>query len=201
VLILACNQATGCNSVQYFALKMFQDAGLSNSVASIANVSLWLAMLAATLAGTALVDRAGRKFILKIGTVGLVLADILAGTVFLLVDKGVLRPGAFSGWAMVLAMVVYICAFSIGPGVVVWLALSELMPDRIRANGMAVGLFINMMVAYVISDVFLQWVEKSGYSSVFYTLAGFGVVYFLAAAFLLPETKGKTLKEIEEYFK
>jgi MFS family permease len=201
VLILACNQATGCNSVQYFALKMFQDAGLSNSVASVANVSLWLAMLAATMAGTALVDRAGRKFILKIGTVGLVLADILAGTVFLLVDKGVLRPGALSGWAMVLAMVVYICAFSIGPGVVVWLALSELMPDRIRANGMAVGLFINMMVAYVISDVFLQWVEKSGYSSVFYTLAGFGVVYFLAAAFLLPETKGKTLKEIEEYFK
>jgi hypothetical protein len=56
-------------------------------------------------------------------------------------------------------------------------------------------------VAYVISDVFLQWVEKSGYTSVFYTLAAFGVVYFLAAAFLLPETKGKTLKEIEEYFK
>ena len=201
VLILACNQATGCNSVQYFALKMFQDAGLSNSVASIANVSLWLAMLLATLVGTALVDKAGRKFILKIGTVGLVLADILAGSVFLLVDKGVLQPGALSGWSMVLAMVLYICAFSIGPGVVVWLALSELMPDRIRANGMAIGLFINMMVAYVISDVFLQWVEKSGYSSVFYTLAIFGVVYFLAAAFLLPETKGKTLREIEEYFK
>ena len=65
---------------------------------------------------------------------------------------------------------------------------------------MAAGLFINMMVAYLISDVFLQLVEKWGYAPVLFLLAGFALVYFLVALFLLPETKGKTLEEIEACF-
>jgi len=126
--------------------------------------------------------------------------DMLAGLVFLSLHFGWLAPGAFSGWMVFAGIALFIAAFSVGPGVVVWLALSELMPNRIRANGMAIGLFINMMVAYLISDVFLLLVEKWGYAYVLFMLAGFAFVYFLVAAFLLPETKGKTLEEIERYF-
>ena len=104
---------------------------------------------------------------------------------------------SLSGWLAVAGVSLFIAAFSIGPGVVVWLALSELMPNRIRANGMAIGLFINMMVAYLISDVFLQLVEDWGYGPVLFMLAGFAALYFIAAAFFLPETKGRTLEEIE----
>lgn len=97
-------------------------------------------------------------------------------------------------------MLVYIASFSIGPGVVVWLALSELMPDRIRANGMAIAMFINMMVAFLIADRMLALVEKFGYAPVLFGFAAATVIYFITAAFFLPETKGKTLAEIEAHF-
>lgn len=198
--ILACNQATGCNSIQYFALKMFMDAGLGDEVANYANVALWAVMLATTAVACTLVDRKGRKFLLNVGTLGMAVADALAGCVFLALAKGWLAPSSVSGWLVAAGIALFIAAFSIGPGVVVWLALSELMPNRIRANGMAVGLFVNMMVAYLISDVFLQLVEKWGYAPVLFMLAGFALVYFLVAALFLPETKGKTLEEIEAHF-
>ena len=201
VVILACNQATGCNAIQYYALKMFMDAGLGDVVANYANVALWAVMLTMTAVACTLVDRKGRTFLLKIGTIGMVVADVGAGFVFLALKRGWLAPSLLSGWLAVAGIALFIASFSIGPGVVVWLALSELMPNRIRANGMAIGLFINMMVAYLIADVFLQLVEKWGYAPVLFMLAGFAVVYFLTAAFFLPETKGKTLEEIEENWK
>jgi MFS family permease len=198
--VLFCNQATGCNAIQYYALKMFQDAGLSNKVASFANVALWGAMLGMTVVGGLLVDRRGRKTLLAIGTSAMIVANLLAGNVFLALAKGWLAPSAFSGALAVAGVTLFICGFSVGPGVVVWLALSELMPDRIRANGMAIGLFVNMLTAYLISDVFLVWVEKCGYYTVLFSLAGFALLYLLVAIFLLPETKGKTLEEIEAFF-
>ncbi len=200
LVILACNQATGCNAIQYFALKMFMDAGLGDAVANYANVALWAVMLAMTAVACTLVDKKGRTFLLKIGTVGMVISDVCAGFVFLSIKKGWMEPSLLSGWLAVAGVAGFIASFSIGPGVVVWLALSELMPNRIRANGMAIGLFINMMVAYLISDVFLQLVEKWGYAPVLFMLAGFAAVYFVTAAFFLPETKGRTLEEIEKFW-
>ena len=96
---------------------------------------------------------------------------------------------------------VFIGFFASGPGVCVWLALSELMPARIRANGMAIALLINQGVSTTIASVFYPWVNAVGYAWVFFTLAGFTVIYFITAAFFMPETKGKTLEEIEEFFK
>ena len=109
--------------------------------------------------------------------------------------------GTLAGWATVAGVALFVASFSIGPGVVVWLALSELMPGRIRANGMAIALFVNQMVAFAIADLFLPWQKACGYAMVFFCLAGFAFLYFLVAAFLLPETKGKTLEEIEEFWK
>jgi len=82
----------------------------------------------------------------------------------------------------------------------VWLALSELMPTRIRSNGMSFSLLINQIVSTTIAAVFLPTVGQYGYSTMFFVWAGCTVVYFLTAVFLLPETKGKTLEEIEAHF-
>ena len=95
----------------------------------------------------------------------------------------------------------FIAFYAVGPGVCVWLALSELMPTRIRATGMSIAMIINQGVSTTIAGVFLPWVGACGYSSVFFCLAGFTVIYFITAAFFLPETKGRTLEEIEQYFK
>ena len=200
VVVLACNQATGINSMQYYALKMFQDAGLSNAMANVGFTAFTAVMLGMTALACAFVDRKGRKFLLKLGTAGIIVSLCAAGAVFVAINTGALAKGSVAGWCVVGAVLLYIASFSIGPGVVVWLALSELMPDRIRANGMAIAMFINMMVAFLIADRMLALVEKYGYAPVLFGFAAATVIYFITAAFFLPETKGKTLKEIESFF-
>jgi len=88
----------------------------------------------------------------------------------------------------------------VGPGICVWLALSELMPTRIRSNGMSIALLLNQAVSTFIAAVFLPTVGKHGYSTMFFIFAGCTLIYFITVAFFLPETKGKTLEEIEAHF-
>jgi MFS family permease len=109
-------------------------------------------------------------------------------------------PDASHGWRVALGLYAFMAFFALGPGVCVWLALSELMPTRIRSNGMSIALVINQMVSTALAGIFLPFVGKYGYSSMFFLFSGFTAVYFLVATFLLPETKGKTLEEIEAYF-
>jgi len=175
---------------------MFKSAGLSHQAASVANVAVWLVPIPVTALACWLVDRAGRKILLEAGTLGMTAACLGVAVIFRAAASG----WTGGGWLSVAAIALYVASFSVGPGVVVWLALSELMPARIRANGMAVCLFVNQMTAFAIADVFLRWVEASGYSTVLFWLAGFAFVYFLVAALLLPETKGRTLEEIEAFF-
>jgi sugar phosphate permease len=97
-------------------------------------------------------------------------------------------------------MCLFIASFAVGPGVVVWLALSELMPTRIRSTGMGIALLINQGVSTVMAGVFLPVVGYYGYYAMFAFWAICTVIYFLISAFILPETKGKTLEEIEQSF-
>ncbi len=109
-------------------------------------------------------------------------------------------PDAAHGWLVALGLYVFMSFYAIGPGVVVWLALSELMPTRIRSNGMSIALVINQLVSTTLAAIFLPFVGKHGYSSIFFFFASSTVVFFLVAALFLPETKGKTLEEIEAHF-
>jgi SP family myo-inositol transporter-like MFS transporter 13 len=109
-------------------------------------------------------------------------------------------PDKTSGLLAALCIAGFIAAFSIGPGVCVWLALSELMPTRIRSVGMGVALLINQGTGTLIAGAFLPIVGNYGYHMMFLFWAGCTAVYFITAAFFLPETKGKSLEEIERLF-
>lgn len=109
-------------------------------------------------------------------------------------------PSKSTGWLVAACFIMFIASFASGPGVCVWLALSELMPTRIRSNGMSIALLVNQAVSTTIAAVFLPTVGKYGYSAMFFFWAACTVIYFITAAFFLPETKGKTLEEIEEHF-
>lgn len=109
-------------------------------------------------------------------------------------------PGVVHGWLVATSLFAFMAFFAVGPGVCVWLALSELMPTRIRSNGMSFALLLNQFVSTSIAAVFLPTVGNYGYAAMFFFWSACTVVYFLTAAFLLPETKGKTLEEIEEHF-
>ena len=109
-------------------------------------------------------------------------------------------PDARHGWLVALCLYGFVSFYALGPGVCVWIALSELMPTRIRSNGMSFALVINQTVATTLAGIFLPVVSKHGYSSMFFLFTGFTVIYLLTILFFLPETKGKTLEEIEAYF-
>ena len=109
-------------------------------------------------------------------------------------------PSKTNGIMAALCIALFIAFYSVGPGVCVWLALSELMPTRIRSAGMGIALLINQGVATVIAAVFLPMVGNFGFFAMFLFWAACTVIYFITAAFFLPETKGKTLEEIEEHF-
>ena len=110
-------------------------------------------------------------------------------------------PEKRHGWLVAFCLYLFMGFYAVGPGVCVWLALTELMPTRIRSNGMSIALVINQLVSTILAGIFLPFVSKYGYSTMFFVFAGFTVIYILTTAIFLPETKGKTLEEIEEYFK
>ena len=312
-VILACNQATGINSIIGFNANIFIQSGLSDVQAHYGNLLFTLVNFFMTMVAVMLVDRKGRKFLLSLGTAGIIVSLVVVGLLFrrteqlrvdaraavqaavspgqrarivfdaasareMLAATGVAgqeltdRPRTLSviysyggfrsttaivrsddaaaapleitresalptnavsaffsnpfadltaartaplkienalitpvpstqnGWLTALFTFCFMAFFAIGPGVCVWLALSELMPTRIRSNGMSIALTLNQAVSTAIAAVFLPTVGKYGYSTMFFAFAGCTVVYFVTAAFFLPETKGKTLEEIEAAF-
>lgn len=326
-VILACNQATGINSIIGYNATILIQAGLNDAQAHIGYAVLTVVNFLMTMVAIALVDRKGRKFLLSLGSAGIIVSLICVATIFnkteklrvdckaavqLMVqevdsekvradgtkiavkdqmvevkfdeataaellaasgeagraiagrpttmsiiyscgdftsassvvrskDGGTIKisrnaslpstsvesffknpfadlaraksaplkienalitpvPSAANGWLTAVCIFVFIAFFALGPGVCVWLALSELMPTRIRSNGMSIALLINQAVSTTIAAVFLPTVGKHGYAAMFFAFAGFTVIYFITAFFFLPETKGKTLEEIEGHF-
>jgi SP family myo-inositol transporter-like MFS transporter 13 len=196
--VLGLTQATGINSILQFLVVILQQAGLPATAAAQAATRVATVNVAFTLVGALLVDQLGRKALLKIGTGGVAVALLVAGAVFYRIASG--PAGAGSGHVVTACLMVFIASFAIGPGVCVWLALSELMPTRIRSLGMGLGLLINQGISTVIAALFLPVVQRYGYAPMFFFWAACTIAFFLTAAFLLPETKGKTLEEIEASF-
>ena len=109
-------------------------------------------------------------------------------------------PSPAHGYLVALFLYLFMAAYAVGPGVCVWLALSELMPTRIRSNGMSIALVLNQAVSTTLAAIFLPFVAKHGYSRMFFLFAAFTLIYLCVTAFFFPETKGKTLEEIEAHF-
>ncbi|HTJ30128.1 MAG TPA: MFS transporter, partial [Acidobacteriaceae bacterium] len=312
-LILSLNTATGINSVIGYCTGILLGSGLSDLAAHWSYVALTATNMLATLIGMQLVDRKGRKFLLTMGTAGIIVMLVTTGVSFLKtehaaidvhdrvqayvtpnqelslhfdqteaarllegrgqtghaipaghasltviysygdftsattavrsddtgaapvqidranalpsgrveaffqnpladlsaaqtaplhIDNATLSeiPEASHGRMISFLLFGFIAFYAMGPGVCVWIALSELMPTRIRSNGMSIALVLNQLVSTIVLGIFLPFVAKHGYSSMFFVFAGCTVIYFLTAAFLLPETKGQSLEDIEARF-
>ena len=196
--VLVCNQAIGINAVLGYSVTIFQRAGLAGTVANGADAVFKLAMLAATVLACALVDRKGRVFLLRWGTAGVFASMLVAGLVMLGVHLKWFAASALTGWTVAAALVGFVLSFSVGPGVCVWLALTELMPGRIRAVGMSIALVANQGVAMALQATLLPLTDRIGYGWLFLFFAASAVVYHLTVTLFVPETKGRTLEEIEK---
>ena len=196
LLVLTFNKTIGMSSILAYAVRLFQQAGLSGALANWGDVSLKAINLLVTFVAVALVERKGRTWLLKVGTAGLTLGLFIIGALFLAIERSWIAASTTNGFITLAAFLAMQTCYSLGPGICVWLVLSELMPTRIRANGMAIALFSNQFVAWGLASCFFPMVNAWGYGPVFFMFAATGVLYFLTALFI-PETKGKTLEEIE----
>jgi sugar porter (SP) family MFS transporter len=194
--VASLNQLTGINSVLQFGTLILQSQGApSNLLAMVGTVGIGLLNMLTTVVALLLVDKLGRKFLLTIGTGGVVCALIFLGIV-----SGMTNSPEKS-YLVLAGLLAYIMFFAIGPGVVVWLAISELIPTRIRSTGMSICLFANSLVSALLASGFMILVHHIQYSGTFFFCGAFTVIYLLLAIFVLPETKNKTLEDIEADFR
>jgi len=198
--ILVCNQATGINAVLGYTTTIFREAGLSLHDINIADVVLKVAMFAMTAVSCVLVDRKGRVFLLELGTRGIVVSMAAAGLLMMAVERGIVTASPLTGWLVLAALVVFISSFCVGPGVCVWLALTELMPSRIRAVGIGISLMANQGLATGLQSTLLPLTNRIGYGWLFLAFAACTVIYYLTVHLYMPETKGKALEDIERWF-
>lgn len=198
--IAVCTQFCGINMILNFSVVLAQKAGLVHTLANWSDTALKAVNLLMTLVAMALVDKRGRRVLLSLGSGGMTVGLALVGVVFLLIERGILSPSSTAGWLVTAGLVFFIAAFAIGPGICIWLAESELLPLRIRANAMMTIGFVQMGSSWLLAQLFLPWSARFGEASVFFTLAAVCVGFFLTVVLFLPETKGKTLEEIERHF-
>lgn len=194
--VLTLNKLIGFGCIVPYAVVLFQKAGLSGALGNCGDLAFKVVNLVVTLLVVGLVDKKGRTFLLKVGTAGLSVALAVIGVLFFAFERGWLNPSLGAGCATLTAFLALVFFYSFGPGVCVWLVLSELMPARIRANGMSIALFSNQFVAWGLASAFLPLANAMGFGLLFLCFALFGVAYFITILFI-PETKGKTLDEIE----
>ena len=199
VAVLTFNKTTGMSSITSYAVVIFHKAGFTGSLGNVGDLSIKLVSMITTLVAASLVDRKGRTWLLKVGTSGMTVGLFAIGAVLFAIEKCGVTASPVSGGICLVAFFVMEIFYSLGPGICVWLVLSELMPMRIRANGMAIALFMNQLTAWGLASSFLPWVNSWGWYSMFFFFAANGVLYFLIAC-LIPETKGKSLDELEHLF-
>ena len=198
-LVLTFNKTTGMSSFTSYLVTILHSAGFEGIYANWGQLAVKLTNMLVTLAAAALVDRKGRTWLLRVGTGGMTLGLAAIGSVFLAIERFGVQPNNFTGLLTMFAFFFMQVFYALGPGLCVWLVLSELMPKRIRANGMAIALFMNQLVAWGLASWFRPWVAAWGWSSMFFFFAVNGVLYFVTSCFI-PETKGKSLDELETLF-
>lgn len=199
VLVLTFNKTTGMSSFTSYLVTILHEAGFEGIFANWGQLVVKLTNMLVTIAAAALVDRKGRTWLLKVGTGGMTIGLAAIGTMFLAIERFGMEANNFTGLMTLFAFFFMQVFYALGPGICVWLVLSELMPSRIRANGMAIALFMNQLVAWGLASWFRPWVAEWGWASMFYFFAINGVLYFITACFI-PETKGKSLDELEHLF-
>ncbi|MCR5751957.1 MAG: MFS transporter [Kiritimatiellae bacterium] len=199
IAVLTLNKTTGMSSITSYSVMIFQKAGFAGTLGNVGDFAVKLTNLVITLVAAALIDRVGRTRLLKIGTAGMTIGLSAIGGILFAIERFGTEPSATTGLFCLAAFFVMQVFYALGPGICVWLVLSELMPTRIRANGMAIALFMNQFVAWGLASSFLPWVNAWGWASMFFFFAANGVIYFLVSLFI-PETKGKSLDELEHLF-
>lgn len=198
-------QITGINAIIYYANKIFAQAGFATP-ADQAAATTWAiggVNVLATFIAVAYVDRFGRRPLLLAGLVGMASALVTVGISFHFMDNadtsgtGAGGPTT-AGIITLVALVVFIASFAFSLGPVVWTVINEIFPNRVRGRAVAVATAVNWGSAWLVSQFFLTLIDSIGNSATFYLFGGFAVIAYVWIWKTVPETKGRSLEEIQK---
>jgi MFS transporter, SP family, galactose:H+ symporter len=186
-------QFTGINTVIYYAPTIFQLAGLaSHSAAILATAGVGVVNVLMTVLALELLDRVGRRPLLLYGLIGMVLSLALLGIGFL-----TQTPTAVLAWVSLLCVMAYVACFAISLGPIFWLMIAEIYPLKIRSRAMGLATMANWGSNLLVALTFLSLLHTLGRPWTFWLYAMVGVVAWIFVLRMVPETKGKTLEQIE----
>lgn len=191
--LAAFQQLTGINTVIYYAPTILEFAGFQSAAVSIlATAGIGMINVIMTVVAISLIDRVGRRPLLLIGLIGMITSLATLGIAFVL-------PGLSTslGLLSVISLMVYVGSFAIGLGPVFWLMISEIYPLRIRGRAMSTATIVNWGTNLVVAITFLSLIQLIGTPGTFWLYSIIGIITWVFVYFLVPETKGKSLEEIE----
>jgi sugar porter (SP) family MFS transporter len=190
-LIAFFNQFSGINAIMYYAPRIFEMAGLDRTSSLFRSVSVGFTNLVFTLIAMMIIDKIGRKKLLLTGSVGMVFMLLLVSLGFIV--------KSFGGAAVLAGLIGFIAFFAASQGAVIWVFISEIFPNKVRAKGQSFGSLTHWLFAALISWVFPVIAsgnpKNTGFAFIFFALMM--LLQFFVVYFLFPETKGKALEQIQ----
>ncbi|HPM30846.1 MAG TPA: sugar porter family MFS transporter [Chryseolinea sp.] len=191
VMLAMFNQLSGINAIMYYAPRIFEMTGLTKDTALLQAISIGATNMIFTLLAISIIDKVGRKKLLIIGSIGMVVSLGLVAHAFYTQD--------FGGYGVMLCLVSFIAFFAFSQGAVIWVFISEIFPNKVRSAGQTLGSSTHWVMAAIISWTFpiIASMEDGGfYSFLFFTVMMLTQGFFVWK--VLPETKGKSLEGIQQ---
>lgn len=187
IVFAVFNQVSGINAIIYYAPRIFEMTGLGSDSAFLSTAGLGLVNFGFTLLAVNFIDRFGRRKLMLIGSVGLILTLGLVARSFYAED--------FNGYIVPIGLFVYIAFFAFSQGAVIWVFISEIFPNEVRASGQALGSFTHWFMAALIAFSFPYISESLGGGNTFMIFTGMMILQLAFVIKVMPETKGKTLEQ------
>jgi len=188
-LVAMFNQFSGINAFLYYAPRIFEEAGLGESTALLSSIGIGVTNLVFTLLGVFLIDRLGRKVLMYIGSIGYIISLSLVSIAFFLNWEGLAVP---------IFLFLFIASHAIGQGAIIWVYISEIFPNHLRANGQSFGTSTHWILAAIIPSLVPVLFSTIGPGTVFLVFAMMMVFQLLFVIFMMPETKGISLEELSK---
>ena len=186
-LIALFNQLSGINAIIYFAPRVFEMAGLGKDASFLSSAGIGIVNFIFTLAGWYLIDRSGRRTLMFIGSVGYIVSLVLMSLAF----AGVIHGG------ITIFVFLFIAAHAIGQGSVIWVFISEIFPNTVRAAGMSFGSLTHWVFAALISQTFTFFANRIGGAYIFGFFAFMMLLQLIFVWKMMPETKGVSLEKMD----
>lgn len=187
ILVAFFNQLSGINAVLYFAPRIFEMTGLGEKAALLQSVGIGITNLIFTFVGLWLIDRLGRRTLLYIGSVGYILSLGLTAWAFFTQHYAIVPACIFA----------FIGSHAVGQGAVIWVLISEIFPNRHRAEGQALGCFTHWIFAALLTTFFPTMVNAFAPGFVFMFFCFMMVLQLIWVKTMVPETKGRSLEELQ----